>query len=257
MSKSSKYLISTLVIGEEIEEIAKITVPRIEAYAKRVGADFIVLGKTTISDQLSPYFEKMQLFGYLDHYEQILFIDADILITPRAANLFEYCADDMVSAVSVNNVYKDVNTEHENLASLLGEVDWTLPYFNSGVVMFTQQHRALLNTTDGLIEKWIEGKARTNKRGLNDQSIFNYRVNQLKIPMNYIDKSFNFTKAWGLFEHRFSMNFIHYAGMKGQRLKRISLDSRILNKTSLFFLCKQLPLLTKIFDKIASKVLMS
>ena len=254
MRAERKYLITTLVIGEEIEKLAELTVPRMQRYAERVDADFIIMGKSDISDRLSPYYEKTQIYSYLDQYEQVLFIDTDILITPDAPDLFEICPKDMVSAVSVDAVYKAVEEEKLLLKELLGVIDWQLPYFNSGVVMFTRQHKQLLNTTDGLIERWIQGKEQNGRNGLNDQSIFNYRANQLNIPVHYIDYSFNFTKARRCFEKRFTMNFIHYAGMKGQRYSRMKIDNWVLNSRFTLWCFKTNALLVKVFDKITSRV---
>lgn len=54
----SKSLIATLVIGDEIEALANYTVPTMEAYAKKVGAEFKILRATEITERLSPYYEK-------------------------------------------------------------------------------------------------------------------------------------------------------------------------------------------------------
>ena len=152
-------------------------------------------------------------------------------------------------AVSVEQIYKAADKEKESLNQVLGEVSWTREYFNSGVVLFTKAHRELLNTSDGLIEKWIAAKEAGTVNGLNDQSIFNYRVNQLSIPMQYVSPAFNFTKAWGTFHTRFSQYFIHYAGMKGQRLARVKKDAGIIKKPAKFSLFSRTPWLVKIQDK--------
>lgn len=250
----NKYLITTLVIGQEIESLAKQTVPGMEQYAKRVGADFKVIGKTEISERLTPYYEKNQIFNFLDEYDKVLFIDSDILITPDAPNLFRQCNGDEIAAVSVEDVYGAVEKEKAMLQQFLGETEWTKKYFNSGVVMFTRKYRDLLNTSDGLIEKWVEGKAQAGVTGLNDQSVFNYRVNKHNIPIVYLDKAFNFTKAWGCFHKRFAKFFIHYAGMKGNREFRIKFDNRVIKSGVLYPIFKRFPVLVKFVDAVVLRI---
>ena len=255
MNIPEKKLITTLVIGEEIESLAKYTIPFMKGYARRVGADFQEMKATKIAEQLSPYYEKTQIYDLLDTYDRVLFIDADILIAPDAPNLFDDCPKETVAAVSVEGVYSAVEKEKQSLNKVLGKLDWNKEYFNSGVVMFPRVHRVLLNRTDGLIEKWIKAKESGTVVGLNDQSVFNYRVNARNIPMHYIDPSFNYTKAWGEFESRFSKHFIHYAGMKGNRLLRIKIDNRIISSQLLFGLFRRSKLLTRMFDSISLRLL--
>lgn len=244
-----RFLITTLVIGEEIEALSAYTLPTMEDYALRVGADFKVMGKTGISETLSPYYEKNQIFDFFDEYEKVLYIDSDILVSPDAPDLFSLHDGDRVMAIEVENVYKAATNEKNALNNTLGEVEWTAKYFNSGVVLFTEKYKSLLNTTDGLIDKWIDAKKNGQVSGLNDQSIFNYRVNQQSIPMQYVDHSFNYTKAWGSFNKRFSKYFIHYAGLKGRRLKMIKRDSALLKSTATRKLLSKSPALVSILDK--------
>ncbi len=237
-----------------MESLATYTVPLMEAYASRVGADFKKLGKSKVTEELSPYYEKTQIFDLLNLYERVLFIDCDILITPDAENLFDYSTNDSVAAISVEDVYPGAQKEKSVLSQLLGEVDWVQPYFNSGVVLFTSTHKNLLNRTDGLIEKWIKGKELQNIKGLNDQSVFNYRVNKYSIPINYLDPAFNFTKAQGHFEERFGKHFIHYAGMKGNRHFRVRLDRKIIDNRLIYNLFKNNAKLSKTFDFFSLRI---
>jgi lipopolysaccharide biosynthesis glycosyltransferase len=250
MKQNSSCLITTLVIGDEMEALSLFTVPLIKKYAKRFGCDFKVLGESKISQDFSPHYEKSQIYTLLDHYDKVLFIDCDILITPDAPNLVELNKEDSILAVSVEEVFQNVSDEKSSLCSVLGEIEWHKPYFNSGVVLFTAKYKEILNTTDGLIEIWTNAKIERNIKGLNDQSIFNYRANKYDIPISYINSAFNFTKAQGNFESRFNKHFIHYAGMKGNREKRIYIDKKVLEKNWLYKLLKRNPRITKIFDFI-------
>lgn len=248
MKPKSNCLITTLVIGKEMETLSLFTVPLIENYANSLGCDFKVLRQSKISERFSPHYEKTQIYTLLSQYESVLFIDCDILITPDAPNLIELNREDDVLAVSVEEIFKNVSNEKSSLCAVLGEIKWRKPYFNSGVILFTAKHKEILNTTDGLIETWTNAKTERNINGLNDQSIFNYRANKYDIPISYINNAFNFTKAHGEFESRFDKYFIHYAGMKGNRLKRIYIDKKVLEYSWLYKLLKRSPRITKVFD---------
>lgn len=255
MKKRSDFLVVTLVIGDEIEALARYTVPSIRQYAEKIGADFKVLEKTDISEKLSQFYEKNQIRDYLEHYSKVLYIDADILVSPDAPNAFTQYPGDNIGVVSVEQVYKAAEKEKQTLIKELGDVAWTKEYFNTGVVLFSAAHKQVVNTDDGLIEKWIEAKSQRNVAGLNDQSVFNFRMNQWDVPLTYMDNAFNFTKAWGCFEKRFSKYFIHYAGMRGNRITRIKVDDYVLQNSFLYSVLKASPLLTKLFDAVVLRVM--
>lgn len=254
---STQRLVVTIAIGDEIASFAKYTLPTIQAYAEKVGADFTLLEETEISEKFLPTYEKNQIRHYLDSYQNVLYIDADILVTPDAPDLFDLCPADKVGVVSVDQVYAKADEEKALLKQELGDIDWVHEYFNAGVMMFSDEHKHMANTTDGIIDKWVAAKAKKGIKGLNDQSVFNYRVNKLEVPLYYLDQSFNFTKAWGCFERRFANYFIHYAGLKGNRVTRIRLDSSILRRPLAYRLFKRFPVLTRLFDSISLRLISS
>ena len=156
---SAKNVIVTLVIGEAFEAIANITVPIIKKYSAKTGADFVVLNGSEISKKHPSHYEKFQIHELFDIYENVLFIDVDILITPWAGNLFDMVPTDHFSAVSVDSIFPSAGIEKEKLNRILGKIDWSIPYFNSGVFIIPKMYRALLNSRDGQVEKWVTGKA--------------------------------------------------------------------------------------------------
>ncbi|QPG06396.1 hypothetical protein IT774_04180 [Salinimonas marina] len=251
---NEKRLVVTIVIGEEIGSLAKYTVPTMEAYAKKVGADFKQLGKTEISDKYLEPYEKNQIRKFFDKYDKVLFIDADILVTPDAADFFDACEGDNMGMVSVDKYYPVAEREKKNLQKVLGEVDWKKDYFNAGVMLYTSKYQHVLNTDDGLIDKWRAAQAK-GMDGRNDQSIFNYRVNKHDIPTTFVDRGFNFTRVFGCFEKRFSQYFIHYAGLKGNRLTRIKVDNYVMNTPLLYKILKKCPKVTWVFDRVILRIL--
>lgn len=223
-----KRVITTLVIGEEASQMSEISLPLMRKYADFTKSDLVILGETELSKKLNPFYEKMQIHNLLEEYDQVQFIDIDILITPDAKNIFDQVSWNEFAAVSVQDVFSAIDTQKQLLAKLLGPIDWTKQYFNSGVFIASKKHRHLFNIDDGLIEKWISGIKELNVKALNDQNILNYRVNQSNTPITYLNNEFNFTRAWNSFNCRFTKSCIHYAGFRGDRVNRMSRDRDIL-----------------------------
>lgn len=86
VSKSSDRLVITIATGAKAAELIKITGPLMRSYAARSDADFALLYDTT---QTWWGLEKFRVLEFAKQYEQTLFVDADCLIRPDAANVFE------------------------------------------------------------------------------------------------------------------------------------------------------------------------
>lgn len=245
-----KRVVATLSVGDEAEAMGEISIPLMKLYAKKFGADFIVMGKTDISEKLNPFYEKMRIAGLLESYDEVLFLDIDILVTPWAENIFELVPNDEIGVVSVEDIFGQVEKQKDMLNNFLGILEWKLPYFNSGVFVVKKNHIPLLNIDDKLIEQWIDGlRVSGIEKSLNDQNILNYRANMHSIKVCYLDKSFNFTKAWRTFSKRFNKNFIHYAGIRGKRTLMMKRDAKILH-SNVSVLYKKSPIFVRVADKI-------
>lgn len=244
-----KKLIVTLAVGDEAETMADISVPLMQAYARRTGADFELLGVSALTESLSPFYEKMQIHDRLDAYDVVLFLDADILVTPWATDVFDVVPDGHFAAVSVEEVFQGTAHQKQLLNDILGDIDWRTPYFNSGVFLARREHQSLFNTTDGLIERWIEGVRAGGHKALNDQNVLNYRLNASAMDIFYLDNAFNFTRVWKQFDRRFDRHFIHYAGFRGDRVERMRRDARIM-QGAMAPLYRSCPLWVKVSDKV-------
>jgi lipopolysaccharide biosynthesis glycosyltransferase len=91
----AKNLILTIAYGDHYSKLKDITHPSIQAYADKIGADFISITEKKIS-ATSIHWEKFQIFDLLNTYHRILFIDTDIIIRDDAPNLFEYVCHDTI-----------------------------------------------------------------------------------------------------------------------------------------------------------------
>jgi hypothetical protein len=69
-----------------------------QRYAEKCGAAFHVITEH-YRDDLRPDLSKFYLLRYLQQYERVLYLDADILIRPSAVNLFDDVAPHQVGCV--------------------------------------------------------------------------------------------------------------------------------------------------------------
>lgn len=94
-------LIITAVIGADAEEIHEATGPGQRAYARRCGADYVVLRDRT-QDPRVPCAEKWRVGGYVPHYPGgTLWLDADVFILPDSPDIFAATAGDAIGMVDV------------------------------------------------------------------------------------------------------------------------------------------------------------
>lgn len=87
-----KILVTTLDINYP-STITNITIPFMKLWAKRIGADFKI-----IKDRKFPQFvismEKFQIKEYLQEYDWVIFLDADLLVHPDTPNFTDFLQKD-------------------------------------------------------------------------------------------------------------------------------------------------------------------
>nr|MDO8116062.1 glycosyltransferase [Candidatus Sigynarchaeota archaeon] len=201
----------TLAIGEQASAFARYSHPPMIEYARKTGADFIVFDKQEIGFNKAKIFnpilfEKYQVGRVLQEYDRVLFVDTDILITPRAPNVF-----DLVPVEKIGGVFEDFGTEKDdrraiikNVQEVLGDVGWTEGYMNSGVFVVSKQHAPAFSfyKTAGFYD------------GSYEQTNTNWYFHKAGYEIMNIDYRFNFMGLMRIFHgpvHR-EAYFIHYAG---------------------------------------------
>ena len=90
-------LVITVAVNKSREWL-RITEPRMRRYADSVGADFVALTNAT---QGWWGLEKFRVKPFAEAYDHTLFLDADILITDDAPDLFELMTDDAGEPIDV------------------------------------------------------------------------------------------------------------------------------------------------------------
>ncbi|MEZ9236872.1 glycosyltransferase [Shewanella sp. 10N.286.52.A9] len=217
-----KIAIFTLAIGDN--PMYRAAIDSFSSYADKVGADLIVSNelhyqlnvKNKYYDASPAWSEKLYIAELLKEYDRVLYIDADMIITPWAENIFEQYNSLETVYMFNEGAYKD-RSEHANkISSILGEVDWptldnAMVYFNSGMILVSKQSNLFINASAEEMQKVC------NEVKFYDQTYINYLIFREKIKYHCIDKSFNRMPLLGLEGYK-EASFIHYAG-RGYREK--------------------------------------
>lgn len=218
VKKNTKALV-TLAVGDLYTKMGLITHPLMRSYADRCGVDFIVIAERKVNEKygLDERYEKFQLYDLIDDYDQIAFIDTDILISPKAPSLFDLVPPDRFAAASEAGFSK-ASRDVELTQRILGEVQWRNTYFNSGVMVLGKKHKQVFDPARSELKFWSTGDFRKKEVNLlNDQPYLNHRLNDLGIELLDVGYKYNHTRVITDTHTRFRSYMIHYAGPSGHR----------------------------------------
>lgn len=149
LSPRSSRAVVTVAVGEEATAMLAITRPFMEAYAQRVGADFVLLDWP--GHPAWPMSCKFAIPRALDHYDRIAYVDADVLLRPGCINLFDQCephemgfCDELQLQRQVHGG-KQTEQDYYRWRAKSGLPPIKIPwYMNSGVLVIPRSHRDVL-----------------------------------------------------------------------------------------------------------------
>lgn len=206
-----KRLIVTRADGN-IADMMALTHPSIKAYAKRCGADFLVL------DEDVPFcsgvegcwcYRIFHIKELLQDYDRVLNIDTDVLVKADCPDLFELVPSDEIGVI-----YEDVGTRQEHRRLMMtavqadwGDIGWTEGYINSGISLWSKKHADVFELING--EFW-------RGWGLDDVHL-GYQIHRLGHKVFELDPRFNwmslFSENYPSAERpRDGAYIVHYAG---------------------------------------------
>lgn len=207
-----KYAVLTVAIGQH--SLLNGNLESMKIYADKCDADFIKLTHSVINFH-SIYFEKFFFVDLLESYERVLYLDADVLITPNAKNIFEeYPNPNFFVAYNETDFNEDMDRDF-CVNPLLPYCEyWPIDekgkhrYFNSGVMLISKNHLKYLKDFRNVPN--IPGVINI----FPDQTYLNYIISSNQVPFLDLDYSFNRMHLGKKDENedRFKSNFIHYAG---------------------------------------------
>lgn len=213
-----------------------------EIYAKKVGADLIICDrleygldlntKDVIDKKLIQSREMSEIFSInnlFSKYDRILYLDADILITPNARNIFDDYPDRNIIYMFDEGLL-DRKYCVQNIMSFLPcksrwPIKHLLPcYYNAGVILCSKESN-LFQYVD-IKELQI---CYYNSVPHYPQTYINYIIVNYDLRVESIDIKYNRMWRFGFQKDRFEANFIHYAGQgysltKSEKYKTIISD---------------------------------
>lgn len=217
----SKNLIYTISSGRVHGIYAQLSVPLMERYAQRCGADF----KYDQEDLKYPLFGKFKVGNLLDQYDRVLYLDCDILVRPDSPDLFKIVPEDSFAAFNEGSwcSFDEIKTRVGLIgtaAQMLGidtrEFQMFCHYFNGGVFLANRSHQHLFvldHDDPRLHEITVE------------QNFMNLRLYASKTKTYSLPICFN-AMSWRWPAEYIAENyFIHYAGLEpGKRFAMMKDD---------------------------------
>ena len=228
-----KKAIFTLAIGDN--PMYRAALESFRPYAKKVGADLIISDKLHYEiDIKNPKYsaspawpEKLYTAELLKKYDRVLYLDADILVTPNARDIFEEYSDLDTVYMFNEGKFLDRSLPIEQITAELGPIEnWTkidnqYTYYNFGMFLVSKECPLFDFAT-------LEGMQQVcNKVRFYDQTYINYIIQKHHIKNESVDASFNRMELLGMKDYR-KANFIHYAG-RGYRVKCPSREIRFVD----------------------------
>ncbi len=199
----SRNVVCSLAIGEIFNEMKSLTLPLIQNYARKIGADFVLFDTEQIHLK-DIGFEKYQIRQLLDSYERVLYLDIDLIVKPECPNLFEIVPTEDFAAFLedkyfIYSEFVDRRKSIVNAQQILGNLGWIKDYFNSGVMVIPRKHKNLFEIPKQYV---ID---------MREQTQLNYDCKRLGIWIHDLDMRFNKMDFLNPLD-RFGAYIIHYAG---------------------------------------------
>lgn len=167
---TSNRAIVTVVRGDEAERCHAVSGPYLEAYAKRLRADYVVLRWPGHPDW--PMSAKFGTWRVLDHYSRMAYFDADVMVPKNATDIFRQCRLDEFGACDELPflMAKPGNLRIPHFVQFRKDlgfdpIDYPPWHFNLGVMVVPQCYQSLLKPPVEPIwpahcveEDWINAK---------------------------------------------------------------------------------------------------
>lgn len=220
-AEAMRCVIFQVAVGDSIPAFYKPCMDSVAAYAKRIGAEYIVhrdpvmkivpkaskRSENALRLGYLPIFEKEAGFSYLQMYDAMLIVDADVFITPRAPNIFNELGDADFAGVVERHLPLKEKYEKKLIAysrdqyKPLDDVDWNwtwlgADFYNMGVMLLG---KSLLEYLRGEspqqfiqrpeFERFVNGEGKF--RWSTDQTLLNWWVRKEKMRRRELDWRWN------------------------------------------------------------------
>lgn len=189
-----KRAVVTIRCGSDNADLYDVTLPLLRRYARKCGADLIVVDDNWRTNELHPCALKAKCGTILDvGYDRVLYVDGmDIFVRPETPSLFDIVPKDRMGAfdeapicderfevkrfATMQDYVKKFNLTHGASHKLKGFGG----YFNAGVLLFDKKN----NPFQWGIE-WFDGDY------LYDQTCANVMAFLHGVPVHWLDRRYN------------------------------------------------------------------
>jgi lipopolysaccharide biosynthesis glycosyltransferase len=203
-----------IMIGEPGNQ--RYCIQSVNKYCKKFGIKHFI-SQEFIIKKLHLGFEKYQLFKLFEFgIDRVLYLDADIMITPSAENIFEKYRDPNFFYAYDENGIPECTDRDRYIFEKQSSIEWPInaknkkQYFNTGVMLFSKEtaNKFFSSADFNDIPNW------PNISYFGEQTVINYWAVKNKIPFKTIDHSYNRMDLGedDINNDRYKSNFIHYAG---------------------------------------------
>jgi len=164
----SKYCLITLVdseFTEKTDDYFKYTHPQFIKYADKYSMDYIIMVTRPNADMMEICYNKFRLGKFLDEYERIIYLDADVYVRDTARNLFEIVPSDSFGIFFESNVLdleaknklytdwynrnKQILTTKYNLS--LSQILENESYYNAGMLVVPRIYKHIVSKPEVLL----------------------------------------------------------------------------------------------------------
>ena len=170
-----------------------------EVWCKKYNHEFLVIEEPVCSfDAVCPQMQKMWVMDILDDngfkYDQVLMVDHDTYPTPTCSDVFNLSNQEFAATLDngfgpqlnrLIRIFKDHYFKEDTF------VKWDT-YWNSGFIIFNSKHKLLFKNTQEWFFKNREEFYKYDKcTGLNDQTILNFILSDMKYKLVMLPRSYN------------------------------------------------------------------
>ena len=235
-----KKAIFTLAIGDE-NPMYQGALLSFQHYADKVGADLIVskefhypINIENPQHTSSPaWTEKLYIKELLKEYDRVLYVDADIIITPDAENIFETYTDLETLYLFNEGQHLERQPVIDKITNIMGPLDnWPQKnnrpvYYNLGCMLISKECPLFDIATLSDLQKLC------NHIKYYEQTYVNYLIH--RDGLKHVDISPNFNRLDVLGKEGYQQaSFIHYAG-RGYTNSTLKREVRFVNDFCLLF----------------------
>lgn len=202
--------------GDQHAEMATRTVPTLEAYAKRIGADFRRLHDSELArPDIHRWWIKTKMRELFGAYDDVAWIDIDCVVAPRCPDLFEF-AGGSLAWFPESDLLDRCDWFREYCRIMVGEVPagWDGRYYNGGVIVIPGEFADVVRLPDDPELEKAEAMIRTHPKTFwSDQNWFNLQAARFGLKPKALPLRLNYMPFEELWDRRLGADIIHYAGL--------------------------------------------